>query len=165
MIARMAISATEPGRIVSADAEHSVATYGHVLVLCWRGGVSVASLQAVRKAHFELLQKYPDGIGCLTISEITRVGDLPVTEATQLIRATYKNVRWSACVVHGEGFMASASRAALTSLLTLSGQVALVRAFRELPAALAWQEAHDSGLGIASLQLDRVAREALAAMR
>jgi len=161
----MAVASNEPVQIVSADSEHAVAAYRHVLVLCFGLNVSLEALRAVRKAHFATMARYPQGLGCLTVSSGTRVSDAPFSEAAQLVRDTYKNVRWSACVIQGEGFMVSASRAALTSLLTLTGQVSLVRAFRDLPSALSWQEKHASGLGIEATQLERIVNEALKAMR
>lgn len=154
----------ESPRILEADAEHCIASCAHVLILSWGKTVTASSLRAVHRAHHELITKYPEGLGCLTIANGTRAPDVPISEAAQLVKATYKNVRWSACVMIGEGFLLSAARAALTSILTLSGQVSFVRPFRELPEALDWQEVHASGLGLPSPILRKAANEALAAM-
>lgn len=151
-------------RIVQADPAHCIASCAHVLILGWGTTVTADSLKAVHRAHHELIGKYPDGLGCLTIANGTRAPEVPISEAAQLVKATYKHVRWSACVMVGEGFLLSAARAALTSILTLSGQVHFVRQFRELPEALDWQEVHVSGLGLPSPILRRATQLALGAM-
>ncbi len=150
--------------IVSADDGHCVGICEHVLLLCWRDEVSVTSLRAIRDAHFAMLRTYPNGVGCLTVRNGGRLQDGSLREASGLVRETYKNVRWAGCVVSGEGFVASAGRAGLTSILSIAGQSSLVKVFRDLPSAIRWQESHPSGLGMPATNLERAAAQIEAAM-
>jgi len=167
MIARMpkpAQSVPQPVSIVSVDAGHCIATYEHVLLLCWREEVTVTSLKAARAAHFAMIKHHPGGVGCLTVRSGTRLGEAAIQEAAALVRETYRNVHWSACVVGGEGFVASATRAGLTSILSLAGQSSLVKVFRDLPTAVVWQERHESGRGVRAGALREAASAVEAAM-
>jgi len=161
----MAFGVRAPIEIVSADAGHCVARYEHVLLLAWRDQVSVESLRAVREAHFAILRKHPGGVGCLTVGTGARIPEASLGEAASIARETYKNVRWAACVISGEGFVASVARAGLTSVLSLAGQSGMVRIFRELPSALAWQKSHPSGLGVSPVALSSAAEQVDAALR
>ena len=150
--------------IASADHEHCVARYEHVLLLCWRDQVTLASLHVAREVHHAILKRHPAGVACLTVGTGRRMGDASMMEAARIARETYANVRWAACVVSGEGFVASAARAGLTSVLALAGQSSLVKVFRDLPSAAAWQYGHSSGLGIAPSFLTSAAQQVEAAM-
>lgn len=161
----MAVDARVPIEIFSADAEHCVARYEHVLLLAWRDQVSIESLRAVREAHYAILKKHPSGVGCLTVGTGRRMGEASLREAASIARETYANVRWAACVVSGEGFVASAARAGITSVLSLAGQSGMVRIFRDLPGALGWQQAHTSGLGVSRAALGSAAAQVEAAMQ
>ncbi len=151
--------------VVSADQAHCVATYEHVLLLCWRRQVTVSSLQAAREGHMAIMRRHPQGVGCLTVGSGTYLEENGLREAATLVRDTYKNVRWAACVISDQGFVASSARAGLTTVLSLAGQSSMVKVFRDLPAALTWQKAHPSGLGLLPSRLGAAALLVENAMR
>jgi hypothetical protein len=147
-------------QIVAAESETCVAIFGHVLILCYGTQVTMESLVSARKAHEALASRYPDGIGSLTLADRPRIDEACLREAVKLTRDTHDRVRWSACVLTSDGFVASAARAGLTTVLTLSGQANLVRVFREMQQAMAWQAQHPSGLGVPIPELTHAANRA-----
>ncbi len=101
---------------------HRVVQWRNVLFTHWFGPVSEFGLAACERASFELASRHPQGLVVFNVIEFGL--QIPSTaarkKASAVLNATAEHVRLTATVVPGEGFWASAARAAIATITLLS---------------------------------------------
>lgn len=109
-------------RICSEGVDHRVVQWRNVMFTHWFAPVSVAGLAACETASFELASRYPAGVVVFNVIEL----GLQIPEAaarkkaSAVLASTSAHVLVTTTVVPGEGFWASAARAAVATITLLS---------------------------------------------
>ncbi len=109
-------------RICSEGADHRVVQWRNVMFTHWFAPVSVAGLAACETASFDLASRYPKGVVVFNVIEFgLQIPDTAARKkASAVLASTAAHVLVTTTVVPGEGFWASAARAAVATITLLS---------------------------------------------
>lgn len=109
-------------RICSEGADHRVVQWRNIMFTHWFAPVSVAGLAACETASFDLASRHPAGIVVFNVIEFGL--QIPETaarkKASAVLASTSPHVRATTTVVPGQGFWASAARAAVATITLLA---------------------------------------------
>jgi len=109
-------------RICSEGADHRVVQWRNVMFTHWFAPVSVGGLAACETASFDLASRNPAGIVVFNVIEFgLQIPDAAARKkASAVLASTSAHVQVTTTVVPGEGFWASAARAAVATITLLS---------------------------------------------
>lgn len=109
-------------RICSEGLDHRVIQWRNVMFTHWFSPVTVAGLAACETASFDLASRYPAGVVVFNVIEFgLQIPDTPARKkASAVLASTSAHVLVTTTVVPGEGFWASAARAAVATITLLA---------------------------------------------
>lgn len=118
MVPRMVMSSGVPIGLGSRDETHYIAIWRNIMFAGFSGSVESHMLRSMGAAVLHQLERYPSGIGLVVVAE---PGCRPPAAALReemlaLRRRTVDRTLGIAFVLRGEGFAASALRAAITGI-------------------------------------------------
>lgn len=127
--------------ILAQDADRTVATWGPILVVVWKGTVTVAAAREIQFALRDLAASLPrEDVALLTIVE----ADAPMPSAdartalANILRFCADDIRCSCVVMEGDGFRAAAARSIATGLSLIARQPFPHRIFSTVHEGSRW---------------------------
>jgi hypothetical protein len=132
-------------RIIHHDAILVAAEVGQVCVVIWRGEVTAFPFARQRDAFVEVMQAHAEGAGFVCVVERTAKApsDQLRRASLQMILDQLDRVRCVACVIEGDGFVASINRSALSAMMMLAGpQKTPFSVFARIGEAAIWTRRH-----------------------
>lgn len=141
---RMVMSDGIPIGMASHDDTHYVALWRNIMFAGFSSAVESHMLHSMGEAVGHQLQRYPSGIGLIVVAE-PGCRPPPVAlrdEMLALRRRTVDQTLGIAFVLRGEGFAASALRAAITGIQIVIRSNFPEKVFREPSAGIDWIAPH-----------------------
>jgi len=125
---------------LKADAEMVLATWHNALLCAWTDTPTVGTLRRVDEVSGALSGRYAGGFGSVSIAmpHSPFPDDAARKYAAERMRERDPHVLGAAVILEADGFVASAGRAVLTAMTTLSGRRAKTELFRDGEAAALW---------------------------
>src|SRR5258708_39793333 len=108
-------------RVFHCDETLVVAETGSICVAIWRGAVTTLPFEWQRSGLAEVVERHTHGAGFLCVVEPTaKAPDDELRRASsQMVASHGERLKCVACVIEGEGFVASINRGALASMVLL----------------------------------------------
>jgi hypothetical protein len=127
------------GRVLWSDDGLAVAELGTLSLFLIAQPLTIPRLQQMRRLGEDHNARFGSHRASLSIGEPSAIMDMPkpVREQASLMLRELSS-EFSACVLEGGGFKATAGRAIITGLWIMSGRVRSNRVFTDLDAAAAW---------------------------
>jgi hypothetical protein len=128
-------------RLLHHDATLAAAEVGQTCVVIWRGEVTAVPFERQRTAFDEVMGAHPDGAAFLCLVERTAKapGDELRRASLKMILNHVDRLRCVACVIEGDGFVASINRSALSAMMLLAGpQKTPFAVFAKMGEAAIW---------------------------
>jgi serine/threonine-protein kinase len=138
--ARAASRAGAHLEILGRRGGHLSLAYGDVLVNVWRGPISAGDVHAAGDAGREMSRRHPAGIGSINVA-LAGVGLPDATTRAVAVAVLAESQRWllgTAVVIEGEGFAASAARAAYGMIQLAVKHRCPQAVFSDVAAAARW---------------------------
>jgi hypothetical protein len=131
--------------MLHSDATIAVGEVRQISVVIWRGAVTAVPFELQRAGLAETVKGHPDGAGFLCIVEKT--AKPPEDElrraSSQMIQAHGAALKFVACVIEGDGFLASINRSALAGMgMLLRNKKTAISVFAKVPEASVWMKKH-----------------------
>jgi hypothetical protein len=132
-------------RVLHCDRTLATAEVGCVCVVVWRGAVTRVPFDRQRDALAGVLERHPDGAGFLCIVE--KSAGPPDDElrraSAQMIKSHGATLKCVACVIEGDGFVASIHRSVVSGMILLLGRIKKhVSVFANVGQAAVWMRGH-----------------------
>ena len=127
------------------DATLAAAEVGQVCVVVWRGGVTKEPFERQRAALSGVVQRHPEGAAFLLLVERTAKppDDQLRRASSQMVKSHGEVLKCVACVIEGDGFIASINRSAGSGMVLLAGhKKSPVSVFARVPDAALWMRRH-----------------------
>lgn len=134
----------ELGRVWSEGPDHVIAEWSNVLLTTWRRTVTSEGLEVSRVASHDVYSRNPGGVVVFNI--VDHAVPIPPTsvrtKASDVLRETGGHVLCTVTVIEGEGFWASAARAAVATITLFSRAPHPHRVFGSVGAGATWAAEH-----------------------
>lgn len=151
-------------RIVASDEDWALVIRGRLVITVWRAEVTTRRIQIVERAISELLPACEGrGYGSITVIEPSvsmRVPDDAREASTQLQRKYASEMKCSAYLVEGSGFLPAAVRTMTAGMALVTRSPFPIKVFSDGPACASWV---GSIADIAPLDVERAVKEARSA--
>ena len=161
-----AVTPSLPGRarIVACDDHWSLAIRGRLMVTVWRTDVTVQRVNAVDRAISDLLLSCEgQGYGSITVIEPTlsmRMPDDAREASTALQRRWGTEMKCSAYLVEGSGFLPAAVRTMTAGMALVTRSPYPVKVFSDGPGCASWV---GPVVDLTGLEVERAVKEARSA--
>lgn len=161
-----AVNSSLPGRarIVACDDDWSLAIRGRLMVTVWRTDVTLGRVTAVDRAISDLLPACEgQGYGSITVIEPTismRMPDDAREASTALQRRWGTEMKCSAYLVEGSGFLPAAVRTMTAGMALVTRSPYPVKVFSDGPGCASWV---GPVVDMTGLEVERAVKEARSA--
>lgn len=153
---------TEPG-------QHAFYTWQNIMITCWSQRATGPAIEKVAQYRERMDREHPEGVSVIYL--IANEAGLPTPEARAGVRELMARFsRKRACLailIEGEGFWASAMRAAITGvrvLVPLNFPMQIFGRVNELAAWLPERHAQQTGVYVAPAELGGVLEQLMATL-